>query len=159
MYKIGSACIANRLKCVLPSLICEDQTGFIPNRYLGDNVRLIYDMIDYLNRSKLPGLLQCLDFEKAFDCVNWCFMFKVLHAFGFGPDFCGWIQTVYKDIKSTVSVNGKLSEWFLVERGCRQGDPISPYLFVICVEVLAIMIRQNEKIKGILVHGTETKIT
>lgn len=159
VYKIGSACIANRLKCVLPSLICEDQTGFIPNRYLGDNVRLIYDMIDYLNRSKLPGLLLCLDFEKAFDCVNWCFMFKVLHAFGFGPDFCGWIQTFYKDIKSTVSVNGKLSEWFLVERGCRQGDPISPYLFVICVEVLAIMIRQNEKIKGILVHGTETKIT
>ena len=125
VYKIGSTCIANRLKRVLPSLISEDQTGFMANRYIGDNIRLIYDLISYLNKENMPGLLLCLDFEKAFDSVDWRFMFKVLHAFGFGPDINQWIFTFYRHIKSSVAVNGQLSEWFSIQRGCRQGDPIS----------------------------------
>jgi len=79
-------------------LINEDQTGFMANRYIGDNIRLIYDLISYLYRENKPGLLLCLDFEKAFDSVDWKFMFKVLRAFGFGPDICQWISTFYKDI-------------------------------------------------------------
>ena len=128
VYKIGSACIAKRLKSVLPSLINEDQTGFMANRYIGDNIRLIYDLIS----ENKPGLLLCLDFEKAFDSVDWKFMFKVLRAFGFGPDICQWKSTFYKDINSSVTVNGQLSQWFAIQRGCRQGDPISPYLFILC---------------------------
>ena len=116
------------------------------NRYIGDNIRLIYDLISYLNKENMPGLLLCLDFEKAFDSVDWRFMFKVLHAFGFGPDISQWIVTFYRHIKSSVAVNGPLSEWFSIQRGCRQGDPISPYLFILCVEILAIMIRQNKNI-------------
>ena len=92
VYKIGSACIANRLKNILPSIIDEDQTGFIKGRYIGDNVRLIYDMISYLNCKNLPGLLLNVDFEKAFDSLDWSFMKKVLRAFGFGSDFCRWID-------------------------------------------------------------------
>ncbi len=76
-------------------------------------------------------------------------MFKVLKAFGFGPGFCQWIETFYKNIKSTVLVNGNVTPWFHVQRGCRQGDTISSYLFVMCVEILAIMIRENKNIKGI----------
>ena len=114
------------------------------NRYIGDNIRLIYDLISYLYRENKPGLLLCLDFEKAFDSVDWKFMFNVLRAFGFGPDICQWIFTFYKDIKSSVTVNGRLSQWFAIQRGCRQGDPMSPYLFILCVEILAIMIRQNK---------------
>ena len=107
----------------------------------------------------MPGLLLCLDFEKAFDSVDWRFMFKVLHAFGFGPDISQWIFTFYRHIKSSVAVNGQLSEWFSIQRGCRQGDPISPYLFILCVEILATMIRQNKNIKGILIRETEYKIS
>ena len=154
-YKIGSACIAKRLKSVLPSLINEDQNGFMANRYTGDNIRLIYYLISYLCRENKPGLLLCLDFETAFDSVNWIFMFKVLRAFGFGPDICQWISTFYKDIKSFVTVNGQLSQWFAIQRGCRQGNPISPYLFILCAEILAIMIRQNKHIKGIFIGETE----
>lgn len=158
VYKIGSACLANRLKNVLPSIIHEDQTGFIKNRYLGDNVRLVYDLIDYLNVTNQPGLLLCLDFEKAFDSVSWSYMFKVLEAFGCGPGFCRWIGTFYADIKSSVLVNGSLGSWFHVQRGCRQGDPISPYLFIMCVEILGIMIRENKNIRGIRVKESENKI-
>ncbi len=147
MYKIGSACIANRLKVVLPTLINEDQTCFVANRFIGDNIRLIHDLISYLHRTKLPGLLPCLDFEKAFESVDWNFMFKVLRAFGFGPDICQWTSTFYKGIKSTVAVNGQLSQWFLIQRGCRQEDPISPYLFISCVEILATMFREDKKKK------------
>ena len=158
VYKIGSSCIAARLKGVLSSIINEDQTGFVPNRYLGDNVRIIYDIIDYLVKTKRPGLMLCLDFEKAFDSVDNGFIMKVLQGFGCGPDFCQWIQALYKNIKSTVLVNGKLAQWFPVERGCRQGDPVSPYLFVMCVEIMALLIRQNHSIRGIKINDVETKI-
>ena len=87
IYKIGSSCIANIIFFkVLPTLIDDDQTGFISNRYRGDNIRLINDLINYLNQKGLPGLLLCLDFEKAFDSLDWQFMFKVLKSFGFGND-------------------------------------------------------------------------
>ena len=133
MYKIGSACIANRLKVVLPTLINQDQTGFMADRFIGDNIRLIHDLISYLHRTKLPGLLLCLDFEKAFDSVDWNFMFKILRAFGFWQDICQWISTFYKCIKSTVAVNGQLSQWFLIQRGCRQGDPnIAIFVYIMC---------------------------
>jgi len=159
VYKIGSACIANRMKQVLSLLINEDQTGFIKGRFLGDNIRLIYDIISYVNDNKRSGLLLCLDFEKAFDSLDWGFMNKVLVAFGFGPDICKWIFTFYKDIKSSVLVNGQASDWFTVKRGCRQGDPISPYIFILCVEIMAVMIRENKQIKGITIYDTEHKIS
>ena len=159
IYKIGSSCIANRIKNILSTLINEDQTGFIKNRYIGDNIRLIYDLIDYLNVKNLPGMLLCLDFEKAFDSLDWTFMFKALKAVGFGDSICQWIKTFYKDIKSTILVNGQYTKWFNIERGCRQGDPISPYLFVICAEILAIMIREEKDIKGININNIEYKIS
>jgi len=70
VYKIGSPAIANRIKTMLPELINEDQTGFMSGRYIGDNLRLIYDMIAYLKGKNLPGLLLNIDFEKAFDSVD-----------------------------------------------------------------------------------------
>ena len=66
IYSIGSSCIANRVKQILPTLIDDDQTRFISNRYRGDSVRLVYDLIYYLNHKKIPGLLLCLDFENGY---------------------------------------------------------------------------------------------
>ena len=159
VYKIGSSSIANRLKEVLPSIIDEDQTCFIRNRYIGDNIRLIYDIISHLNNNNEPGLLLCLDFEKAFDSVDWGFLHKVLNAFGFKNDFCRWISALYNNIRSTVSINGMISDWFNVTRGCRQGDPISPYLFILCAEIMGCMIRENNNIKGIKINDTEIKLS
>lgn len=159
VYKLASTCIANRLKTVLPLLIHEDQTGFMQNRYIGDNIRLIYDIINHLTHTNSPGLLLCLDFEKAFDSLDWSFLVKVLIAFGFKEDFCKWIATFYQNIKSSISLNGNISRWFEVGRGCRQGDPISPYIFILCAEVMAIMLRENLNIKGIKINDIETKIT
>lgn len=116
-------------------------------------------MIYYLENKNLPGLLVSIDFEKAFDSIDWNYMRKVLKYFGFGEDICKWVYTFYNNIRSYVIVNGKISQRFSVQRGCRQGDPISPYLFVLCVELLACKIRQDDEIKGIRISDTEFKIS
>ena len=158
-YKIGSACIANRIKTVLHSLINEDQTGFISGRYMGDNLRFLYDLIYHLDSNDLPGLLVSIDFEKAFDSISWSYMQNVLKIFGFGDSLCQWVKAFYVDIKSYVIVNGKVSERFIIERGCRQGDPISPYLFILCAEILACRIREDKNIKGVKLEDSEYKIS
>ena len=127
------------------------------NRYMGDKIRLIYDLIHYLICNNLPGLLICIDFEKAFDSVDWNFMKKLLNAFGFGPMIYQWIYTFYNKIKLMVIVNRYTSPWFPTERGCRQGDPISPYLFPLCVEILDNIIRENRLIKGININNEQHK--
>ena len=148
-YKIASSCIAARIKSFLPKIIHTDQTGFMKGRYIGENIRLMYDLLLYTAKENIPGLIVLIDFEKAFDSISWSFIIKALEFFNFGNDIRQWIQTFYSDIKSCVISNGLYSPWFCVARGVRQGDPLSPYLYLICAEVLSIMLRQNLNIKGI----------
>ena len=106
----------------------------------------------------VPGLMIFIDFQKAFDSVEWDFILGCLEAFNFGPDFTQWIRTFYKNAQSCVINNGTTSDYFFLERGVRQGDPLSPYIFVLAAEALAIAVRQDATIKGILVGGEETKL-
>ena len=158
-YKLASSCIAERIKLVLPKIINSDQTGFIPGRYIGENTRLIYDIMLYTEENDIPGILLLIDFEKAFDSVSWNFIDNVLDFFNFGNSIKTWVKTFYKNIKSTVTQNCILSDFFDVERGCRQGDPLSPYIFLLCAEILGILTRKNPEIKGITVDDTEFLIS
>ena len=155
VYKLASACIANRLKGVLPKLIHEDQTGFISGRYIGENIRNIYDLLYYTEKQNIPGLILLIDFEKAFDSIAWTFIDKVLDFFHFGVDIKKWIKVFYNNIKSCVIVNGQPSPWFKILRGCRQGDPLSPYIFILCAEILPLMIKNDTNINGIVVGEKE----
>ena len=158
-YKIASGSIANRIKKLLPFIINNDQSGFMSGRFTGDNVRLIYDVLHYSNSVKKKGLMLLIDFEKAFDSVAWSFIEKCLNFFNFKHNIIAWIETFYKNIKSTVIVNNEPTQWFSIDRGCRKGDPISPYIFLICGEVLALMIRQNKNIKGYTILDQEIKVS
>ena len=151
-YKITSACIANRIKIMLPKIIHTDQRGFMKERYIGENIRMLYDVLVQTEKEKIPGMLLLIDFEKAFDSVSWTFMQNALLHFNFGPDIRQWIKTFYNDVSTCVTVNGHLSRWFHIKRGVRQGDPLSPYLFLICAEVMSTMIRENDRIKGIKIR-------
>ena len=107
---------------------------------------------------KLPGLLLFIDFEKGFDSLEWDFLENCLEKFNFGPDLIKWVKTFYNDIQSHVINNGLCSQYLNIGRGVRQGDPLSPNLFVTAVEILAIAIRNQENIKGISMNGLETKL-
>ena len=112
----------------------------------------------YTKIKNLPGILLFIDFEKVFDSLEWTFLEKCLNQFGFGPDFIRWVNIFYKDIQSCIINNGLCSQYFNIERGVRQGDPLSPYLFVTAVEILAIAIRSQDDIKGIKLNNLETKL-
>jgi hypothetical protein len=158
-YKIASACIAERLKTVLPNIVHECQSGFLKGRYIGDNIRLVYDIMKYTECENLPGLMLMIDFEKAFDSVSWSFLHKALNFFNFGPSIQKWIKVLYNGISSCVSINGQYSSWFPISRGVRQGDPLSPYLYLICAEILSLLIRKNVDIKGIKMNAVERLIS
>ncbi len=157
-YKIASSCIATRIKNILPELIGVDQCGFMSGRFTGDIVRLVFDILSYAKVNNKGGIILLIDFEKAFDSISWSFLHNTLKYFNFGDNVCSWISLFLNNIKSRVYINGQPSSWFEIGRGCRQGDPISPYLFLICCEVLAHMIRQNDKIKGFQFNEEEVKL-
>ena len=158
-YKIASSCIANRLKPCLPKLIHPDQKGFMSGRFIGDNIRQIFDILSYTEENNIPGLLLLIDFEKAFDSISWDFIANVLDFFNFGPSMRSWIKTFYSNISSCISINGKFSSWFNVNRGVRQGDPLSPYLYLLCAEILAILLRENNSIKGLKISDKDVMLS
>ena len=157
-YKIMSKALANRCKKYLSKLICENQVGFVKGRNITDNIRSVSDILQFLKDEEQPGIMVNIDFEKAFDSVNWEFMLLTLEKFNFGPSLVKWVKTIYKNISSCVINNGHTSKYFDVRRGVRQGDPLSPYLFVLIVEIMANKIRQERHIEGIEINHGETKL-
>ena len=95
IYKLASSCIAERIKSVLTILINNDQTGFIPGRFIGENTRLIYDLLHYTEENDIPGILLLIDFEKAFDTISWIFIEQVLDFFNFGNSIKHWVKTFF----------------------------------------------------------------
>ena len=158
-YKILAKCLANRLKRCLHDLIHPDQSGFLKGRYIGDNIRLILDIIEYTDCNDIPGSIILLDIEKAFDSVSHDFLFKTLEQFNFGSTFINSVKTLYSARQSYVVNNGFLTEHIKMGRGIFQGCPISPYLFLFVIEIMALMIRQNDQIIGIPVGDQEAKIS
>ena len=158
-YKIASKIIARRLEKVLALLINPDQTGFIKGRYIGQNIRLINDILEQTKLQNIPGILLQLDFRKAFDTIEWEFIQRTIALFNFGESIQRWISIFYTNTESAVLNNGFCTNYFSLSRGVRQGCPLSPYLFVLAVELLACKIRQDKEIQGIKVLGKELKLS
>ena len=158
-YKIIAKVIAMKIKMFLPMIIHTDQSAYVKGRYIGENLIKILTIIELLNDEDIPALLISIDFEKAFDHVEWNFIDKCLSHFNFGEYVRIWVRILYSDSESCVMNNGWASERFPISRGVRQGCPLSPYLFTLCVEVLATYIRNNPNIKGIDIGGIEHKIS
>ena len=158
-YKLISGCLSQRIKSTLDQLISSSQTGFLSGRYIGENTRLLYDIMSYTECNDIPGLLVLIDFEKAFDSIAWSFVYKVLNFFGFGQNLITWIKILNTDIKASIVQSGFLSEQISIQRGCRQGDPVAPYIFLLCAEILSLLVKQNTDIKGIVINKVEHKIS
>ena len=156
--KIGSKVIATRLQKVLGEIIHFNQNAYVKGRTILDAVRIIDDILEYTERKNTSRILVAIDFQKAFDSIKRNFMVKALSAFNFGPTLIHWIQTFYKNIISTVMNNGYTTTPFQILQGVSQGDPLSPYLFIICLEILAINICHNNGIQRIVVDNEEIKL-
>jgi len=115
--------------------------------------------MEHTKSQNTPGILVLLDFQKAFDSLEWSFTMNTLDIFNFGTRIKWWISTFYTNIESAVINNGFTTNWFKPSRGVRQGCPLSPYLFVLSVELLSNKIRQDPSIKGIKIFGNEIKVS
>jgi len=120
-YKIAAKAIANRFKQVIPNIISHDQAGFLKGK----------------------GLLLFLGFEKAFDTVEWSFLQKTLQHYNFGQSAINWIRLFYHNTESCILNNGWSSNFFKLEKGVRQGCPLSLYLFILGAEILAETISKD----------------
>ena len=100
-----------------------------------------------------------IDFEKAFDSLEWSFVNHTLQYFGFGSSLTNWARTFYTNIESCILNNAWSSDVFTLQRGVQQGCPLSPYLFILSVEVLGKSIRANSRIKRVAVNNTEIKLS
>ena len=145
-YKILAKVLTNRLSAVISSVVGPEQACGIPGRLSSENVRVLKDVVDYVNRSNVGAAIISLDQEKAFDRVDWSFMLRVLEAMNFGPSFCKWVRLLYTNVFSQVLVNGFQSDPFPVSRGVRQGCPLSPLLYVLVAETIASAIRKDTSI-------------
>lgn len=153
LYKVISKIIANRLKATLPQCISHNQSAFVKDRLLVENLLLATEIVkDYHRDDITPRCAMQIDIAKAFDSVHWEFLLNTLRALNIPETFIHWIKLCVCTASFSVQVNGELAGYFQSKRGLRQGCALSPYLFVICMNVLSRMIDRAAESKHIGYH-------
>lgn len=149
VYKCITKILANRMASVLPSIISPRQNAFVKGRRISDNILLAQELfVGFLHE---PYLLKCaikVDFQKAYDTIDWGFLELVLQSFGFPELFTKLIMACVTSPKFSVAINGELHEFFASGRGICQGDPMSPYLFTLVMEVFTGILNAQSRLPG-----------
>ncbi len=148
IYKILAKTLARRIQADLTEVIRPNQTGFVEGRSILDNVFMAQESLGWAEESNQDLVLLLLDFEKAFDRIEWGFLFKALDKLGFSPTWVSWVASLYREATSAIKVNGVAGPDFQLARSVRQGCPLAPYLFILATDVLGYMLADPK-------HGVE----
>lgn len=157
--KILAKVLARRLENVMPTVISEDQTGFIKGRHSFSNVRRLLDIIHTPSSPTEPEAVISLDAEKAFNRVEWTYLFFTLRKLGFSTSFISWIKLLYSSPYASVCTNSQRSKPFPLFRGTRQGCPLSPLLFALAIEPLSAALKLAEGFQGLKRGGIEHRVS
>ncbi|MFS7946370.1 putative RNA-directed DNA polymerase [Helianthus anomalus] len=158
LFKCVSKIITDRIKGSLNNLVGINQSAFIPGRKISDNILLTQELMHnyHLNRGP-PRCAFKIDIQKAYDTVSWQFLESILHTFGFHHKMVNWIMTCVTTVSYSLSINGELHGYFAGKRGLRQGDPMSPYLFTLVMEVLTLLLHQTSSHTSFKFHARCSK--
>lgn len=158
-YKILAKALALRMKRILQSIINRDQTGFMKDRNIAENIRKTIDVINLAHQHKTQHLIMTIDFQKCFDMLNHEAIWGSLRYFGFGEKFIEWVKLLYNDIQLSVVNNGCFSEYITVSRSTLRGSPIAAYLFLCCGQILHDLITSNANIYGFDIQNLSALIS
>lgn len=142
-YKILSKALATRLENILPKFISSTQTSFIKGRYILENLITSWEAMEWERFSEQNSAMLLLDFEKAYDRIEWDFVLSMLKAFGFPASFCNMVKVLFQDASALIEINGSLSSTISLSRSIRQGCPLAPALFIIASEALGFLLKDN----------------
>ncbi len=133
------------MRLVLDKLVSPCQSAFIPGRWIAENQILVHEILHSFKKRKVKGgfVAMKIDLQKAYDRVNWSFLRSILLNFGFEEVFVNWVLECASTVSFSILINGGKSNFFHPTKGLRQADPLSPYLFILCQEVLARLIERE----------------
>ena len=145
LYKWITRVLTIRMAPYAEKLICQEQTAFMKGRNIMTGVMALHEVMHETKRKRKSGLILKLDFEKAYDKVDWVFLLNSVRQRGFDEKWCGWIKQVISGGTVSVKLNNQIGPYFVSHKGVRQGDPLSPILFNFVADCLTRMIKQAQR--------------
>ena len=150
--------MANRIRSILPDIISGNQFAFVPNMDIDEPLGFLSDILEYTQKEQVSGILFAADYAAAFDSLNHAFIISTIKIFGFPDYLITWVRILLTDMESSVINNGYSTGYYPVNHGCRQGDPISAYLFILVMEILSNMVANDVNIQGLNINNVHVKL-